>query len=89
MGRFSRRWPLIIGGIWQSIWLFVFAGVGVGADPEEKKWGTLMIVSAALFIFSYASTWAPGIWILVGETGTRKNVSSRLKDLGDFSCELT
>jgi hypothetical protein len=36
----------------------------------------LMIVSAALFIFSYASTWAPGIWILIGETGTRKNVSA-------------
>jgi SP family sugar:H+ symporter-like MFS transporter len=76
MGRFSRRWPLIIGGVWQSCWLFVFAGAGVGGDPEEKKYGTLMIVSAALFIFSYASTWAPGIWILIGETGTRKNVSA-------------
>jgi len=62
MGRFSRRWPLIIGGVWQSIWLFVFAGAGVGGDATEKKWGTLMIVSAALFIFSYASTWAPGMW---------------------------
>lgn len=27
-----------------------------------------MIVSACLFIFGYAMTWAPGIWILVGET---------------------
>lgn len=84
MGRFSRRWPLIIGGIWQSIWLFVFAGAGVGGDATEKKWGTLMIVSAALFIFSYASTWAPGIWILIGETGTRKN-RSRQAALGTAS----
>jgi len=84
MGRFSRRWPLIIGGIWQSCWLFVFAGAGVGGNPEEKKYGTLMIVSAALFIFSYASTWAPGIWILIGETGTRKN-RSRQAALGTAS----
>ena len=27
-----------------------------------------MIVSACLFILGYASTWAPGIWILTGET---------------------
>lgn len=27
-----------------------------------------MIVSACLFIFGYAMTWAPGIWILIGET---------------------
>ena len=26
--RTGRRWPLIIGGVWQSIWLFVFAAVG-------------------------------------------------------------
>ena len=28
----------------------------------------VMIVSACLFILGYASTWAPGIWILTGET---------------------
>ena len=27
-----------------------------------------MIVSACLFILGYAMTWAPGIWILTGET---------------------
>ena len=27
-----------------------------------------MIVSACLFILGYAATWAPGIWILTGET---------------------
>jgi SP family sugar:H+ symporter-like MFS transporter len=27
-----------------------------------------MIVSACLFIMGYAMTWAPGIWILIGET---------------------
>jgi hypothetical protein len=31
--QFGRRWPLIIGGIWQSIWLFVFAAAGTARDP--------------------------------------------------------
>ncbi|KAL8278294.1 hypothetical protein RQP46_009326 [Phenoliferia psychrophenolica] len=67
--RFGRRTPLIIGGIWQSFWLFVFATAGTIKDPAgDKTVGTLMIVSACLFIAGYASTWAPAIWILVGET---------------------
>jgi len=28
----------------------------------------LMIVAACMFILGFASTWAPGIWILIGET---------------------
>ncbi|KAI0919943.1 hypothetical protein AcW1_002933 [Taiwanofungus camphoratus] len=69
MERFGRRLPLIIGGLWQSAWLFVFAAAGTAKDPTtHKSIGTLMIVSACLFILGYASTWAPGIWILVGET---------------------
>lgn len=27
-----------------------------------------MIVSACMFILGYATTWAPGVWILIGET---------------------
>ncbi|TBU40880.1 general substrate transporter [Dichomitus squalens] len=69
MEKFGRRWPLIIGGVWQSAWLFVFAAAGTAKDPTENKGiGELMIVSACLFIFGYAMTWAPGIWILIGET---------------------
>ncbi|KAI0764259.1 general substrate transporter [Trametes elegans] len=69
MERFGRRNPLIIGGIWQSIWLFVFAAAGTAKDPKtDEGIGKLMIVSACLFILGYASTWAPGIWILIGET---------------------
>ncbi|TFK51298.1 general substrate transporter [Heliocybe sulcata] len=68
MERFGRRYPLIIGGVWQAIWLFVFASAGSAGNPNDKSIGTLMIVSACLFILGYAMTWAPGIWILIGET---------------------
>jgi len=69
MERFGRRYPLIIGGVWQSCWLFVFAAAGTAKDPTMNPGiGKLMIVSACLFILGYAMTWAPGIWILTGET---------------------
>lgn len=69
MEKFGRRIPLILGGIWQSFWLFVFAAAGTAKDPtSDQGIGKLMIVSACMFILGYASTWAPGIWILIGET---------------------
>ncbi|CAE6489073.1 unnamed protein product [Rhizoctonia solani] len=71
MERFGRRVPLMVGGVWQAIWLFIFAAAGTARDPtlpENQNIGKLMIVSACLFILGYASTWAPGIWILIGET---------------------
>ncbi|KAH7912110.1 general substrate transporter [Hygrophoropsis aurantiaca] len=69
MEKFGRRRPLIWGGIWQSAWLFVFASAGTAVDPTgNPAIGKLMIVSACLFIFGYAMTWAPGVWILIGET---------------------
>ncbi|PSR84219.1 hypothetical protein PHLCEN_2v5507 [Hermanssonia centrifuga] len=69
MEHYGRRWPLIIGGMWQSAWLFVFAAAGTAKNPIGNEGiGDLMIVSACMFIFGYAMTWAPGIWILTGET---------------------
>ncbi|KAF8063433.1 general substrate transporter [Lyophyllum atratum] len=69
MQRFGRRGPLIVGGIWQSCWLFVFAAAGTAKVPQENpNIGKLMIVSACMFILGYAMTWAPGVWILIGET---------------------
>ncbi|GAA5914769.1 sugar porter family MFS transporter [Sporobolomyces salmoneus] len=69
MERFGRRTPLIIGGLWQSAWLFVYAIAGTVRDPiTDQGIGKLMIVSTCLFIAGYATTWAPGVWTLVGET---------------------
>jgi len=69
MEKFGRRRPLIIGGVWQSCWLFVFAAAGTAKVPEDNPGiGKLMIISACFFILGYAMTWAPGVWILIGET---------------------
>ncbi|KAI6001950.1 general substrate transporter [Pisolithus albus] len=69
MERFGRRLPLICGGVWQSVWLFVFASAGTAVDPTTHAGiGKLMIVAACMFILGYATTWAPGVWILIGET---------------------
>jgi len=69
MEKFGRRRPLIVGGLWQSAWLFVFASAGTAKDPTTNpNIGKLMIVSACLFILGFATTWAPGVWILIGET---------------------
>lgn len=37
MEKFGRRWPLIIGGLWQSAWLFVFAAAGTAKDPSSSE----------------------------------------------------
>lgn len=35
--QFGRRKPLIIGGLWQSAWLFVFAASGTAGNPQDDK----------------------------------------------------
>lgn len=67
--RFGRRWPLVIGAAWQAVWLAVFAAVGTALDPgESRASGIVMIVSAAMFIASFAITWGPICWVVIGET---------------------
>lgn len=67
--KFGRRWPLMIGGLWQAAWMIVFASAGVAMDPNtDSRAGILMIVSACMFIASFASTWGPFCWVVVAET---------------------
>ncbi|KAJ3476036.1 hypothetical protein NLI96_g11437 [Meripilus lineatus] len=69
MEKYGRRLPLIIGAVWQSGWLFVFAAAGTVKDPKtDANIGKLMIISACLYIFGFALAWSPGPWILTGET---------------------
>lgn len=67
--KFGRRWPLIIGAAWQAVWLLIFAAVGTARDPEvHSSSGIIMIVAACMFIASFAGTWGPLAWVVIGET---------------------
>ncbi|KAI0781707.1 general substrate transporter [Irpex lacteus] len=77
---YGRRLPLIIGGLWQSLWLLIFAIAGTAKDPTTSKGigdhvliipsfvALVMIVSACMFILGFSMTWGPEIWTLTGET---------------------
>lgn len=67
--KFGRRWPLFLGAIWQAVWLAIFAVFGTVLPPKENKTsGIVMIVSACMFIASFAGTWGPMAWVVIGET---------------------
>lgn len=89
--KFGRRNPLVIGGIWQSIWMLIFASVGTGMKPESNKSaGIVMIVSACMFIASFASTWGPMAWVVIGESfplrtrAKQASLSTACNWLGNF-----
>ncbi|KAM6520225.1 hexose transporter hxt5 [Fusarium falciforme] len=66
--RVGRRWPLFLGALWQTAWLIVFASVGTAINPEGNgAVGKAMIVSACMFIASFALSWGPLGWVVVGE----------------------
>ena len=53
--RFGRRMPLFYGAVWQTGWLLIFAIMGTVLDPLENRGaGIAMIVSACMFIASFA-----------------------------------
>ncbi|PHH59263.1 hypothetical protein CDD81_3520 [Ophiocordyceps australis] len=67
--KFGRRWPLFVGSLWQAACLTIFATVGHLQPPtSENTTGIYMIVSSCLFIASFAATWGPMVWVVIGET---------------------
>ncbi|KAK5168893.1 hexose transporter hxt5 [Saxophila tyrrhenica] len=67
--RVGRRIPLIVGAIWQAFWLLIFASVGTALPPQDNPIaGKVMIASACMFIASFAMTWGPFAWVVIGET---------------------
>ncbi|KAF1920244.1 general substrate transporter [Ampelomyces quisqualis] len=66
--RLGRRLPLIVGGLWQAVWLLIFAIIGIVRPPtEHPSSGIVMIVAACMFIASFAMTWGPFIWVVISE----------------------
>jgi len=67
--RVGRRIPMIVGASWQALWLLIFASIGVARPPTEyPSSGVVMIVAACMFIASFAMTWGPFAWVVIGET---------------------
>ncbi|KAI5463664.1 general substrate transporter [Mariannaea sp. PMI_226] len=67
--KYGRRNPLYLGALWQAAWLLIFASVGTAINPEDNHAvGIVMIVAACMFIASFAGTWGPIAWVVIGET---------------------
>ncbi|KAM3164114.1 Hexose transporter 2 [Lachancea thermotolerans] len=73
--KFGRRKCLLWGSAAMSVCFVVFASVGVtklypnGKDmPTSKSAGNAMIFFTCLFIFFFATTWAPIAYVIVSET---------------------
>ncbi|KAK4155299.1 general substrate transporter [Chaetomidium leptoderma] len=67
--RFGRRGPLLVGALWQAAWMAVFAAIGTALNPETNSVsGVVMIVAAAMFIASFAMSWGPICWVVIGES---------------------
>ncbi|PKS09150.1 hypothetical protein jhhlp_003764 [Lomentospora prolificans] len=89
--KFGRRWPLFIGAIWQAAWLTVFASMGTALNPQDNHTsGIIMIVSASMFIASFAATWGPICWVVIGETfplrtrSKQASIATAFNWLGNF-----
>lgn len=91
--RLGRRLPLIIGGLWQAAWLLIFAIIGIVRPPTEyPSSGTVMIVAACMFIASFACTWGPFIWVVIGESfslrtrAKQASLATSFNWLGEYHC---
>ncbi|QOU20030.1 Low-affinity glucose transporter hxt3 [Brettanomyces bruxellensis] len=73
--RFGRRWTLLAGCVGMLVCLVIFASLGVktlykgayGVDPNTSA-GDAMIFLACLYIFFFATTWGPTVFVVVSET---------------------
>ncbi|CCH59315.1 hypothetical protein TBLA_0B04810 [Henningerozyma blattae CBS 6284] len=73
--KFGRRRCLLWGAAAMTCCMVVFATVGVtslypnGKDQASEKWaGNVMIVFSCLFIFCFATTWAPIPFVIISES---------------------
>jgi SP family sugar:H+ symporter-like MFS transporter len=64
--RLGRRKLLIMGAAAMLVFQFIIAAVGT-ALPHSKAASTVLIVFVCLYIASFASTWGPAAWVVVGE----------------------
>lgn len=75
MDHFGRRKTLITGAAGMALCLLIFSSIGVkdlyidGYGSEARKpVGDAMIFLACFYIFFFATTWGPGVFVVVSET---------------------
>ncbi|ODV86206.1 hypothetical protein CANARDRAFT_27459 [[Candida] arabinofermentans NRRL YB-2248] len=72
---FGRRLTLLGGSLGMAVCLVIFASIGVkslypgewGVDANEST-GDAMIFLACFFIFFFATTWGPTVYVVISET---------------------
>lgn len=75
IGKVGRRPNLLYGSVCMAACLLTFSVIGStilypnGFDqPTDKQAGGAMIFLTCMFIFTFATTWAPGVFVVVSET---------------------
>lgn len=63
---FGRRKSLIFGGAGMSVSLFIVAIVGV-TKVDSMVANKVMLALVCVFIFCFALTWGPGVWVVSSE----------------------
>ena len=70
---FGRRRILLLGGVANSIFLFIMGSMGTIAHPNGAE-RRLLVASVMLWFFFYILSWASVPYIVLGEASTRRVV---------------
>ncbi|THU82598.1 general substrate transporter [Dendrothele bispora CBS 962.96] len=67
----GRRPVLISGAFFQSLWLYLVAGIGgTTGGPVNADRQRMMVAATMLFTFSFSYSWAPLSYVVASEVGT-------------------
>jgi SP family sugar:H+ symporter-like MFS transporter len=77
MERYGRRNPLIIGGLWQSAWFFVYASVGVTHDPTTSPGAAKVMICSACFLLVSTNSSGRADFACLQHLGLRKHLGAR------------
>lgn len=69
--KWGRRPLLLFGGIGMAVSQFLVAGLGTGLPPSNAT-NKASIILICLFIFFYACSWGPVVWVVQGEVFSLK-----------------
>ncbi|ATZ50107.1 hypothetical protein BCIN_05g04880 [Botrytis cinerea B05.10] len=63
----GRRRLLMLGAAGMAVCHFLIASVGTAAQEEARAVNIVIIVFVCLFIFFFASSWGPVVWVVTSE----------------------